>query len=92
MPPVPNPLTPAAGDGLQTLVDRVDLGQQCGRGVARRIGGHQARLIGQHDQQVGAGQQRHASGEVVIVTHFDFRRRHGVVFVDNRHNIGRQQS
>ena len=45
----------------------------------------------QNHQQIRRQQRRDQRGQFVIVAEFDFRERHGVVFVDDRHDAAIEQ-
>ena len=59
--------------------------------VPPRIGGVQALLIGQQNQQVGIDQVRHERRQIVVVADLDFLGRDDVVFVDDRDDLALEQ-
>jgi hypothetical protein len=73
------------------VIDAVDVFNQLGLRVVARVGGEQALLIGQQQQFIGAGEDRRQRGEIVVIADFDFGGRHGVIFVNDRHDIVIQQ-
>ena len=63
------------------VLDQVD---ERRRRVDARVGGVEAAGVGEQDEQVGAGQDRHLGGEEVVVAEGDLVGRRRVVLVDDR--------
>ena len=74
----------AAGDRLERGVDLRDLLDQRRVGVETRIGGEQARGVGEQHEHVGADEVRDQRGEPVVVAVADLVVGDGVVLVDDR--------
>ena len=64
---------------------------ELGVGIGARVGGEEAGLVGQQQQQIRLGQQRDQRRQVVVVADLDLGRRHRVVLVDDRHDAVFQQ-
>ncbi len=65
------------------IVEVVDFGDQFCAGVRARVGGKEAGLVGEDEQEVGADQGGDEGGEVVVVADFDLFGGDGVVLVDD---------
>jgi hypothetical protein len=68
------------------VVELDDLLDERRPGVEARVGGEQARRVGQQHQQVGLDQVRHECGDPVVVAEADLVVGDGVVLVDHRHD------
>ena len=92
MPPSPTPAAAGpADDDVLEVGSRGHLGDEpaatpVGRPVVQAVD------IGQQDQGIRADQVGHERGETVVVAEADLRGGHGVVLVDDRHDVELQQS
>ena len=84
IPPRPSVAAGAAGHGLQPRVAGAAFAHERCVGMAPRIGGVQARLVGEQHEHVGLDQVRDQRAQRVVVADADFIRGDGVVFVDDR--------
>ena len=73
-----------AGHGLELVVDLDDLLDQRRRGVEARVGGEEARRVGEQHEEVGVDQVRDQRREAVVVAEADLVVGDGVVLVDDR--------
>ena len=91
MPPVPSPLRlpPARARRSSSMCSTSGMSWRVG--VAARVGGEQAGLVGEHQQQVGLHQVGHQRRQVVVVAQLDLVGGDGVVLVDDRHDALGQQ-
>ena len=81
----------AAGHGFQLRVAGAGFVDELGIRMLARIGGIQSLLVGEDHQCVGLDQVGHQRAEGVVVAKLDLAGHHGVVFVDDRHHVERQQ-
>ena len=83
--------TRAPGHRFQRRIARAGLVHELGRRVAARVGGVQARLVGQDDEHIGIDQVGHQRAQGVVVAKLDLVIDHRVVLVDHRHHAQAQQ-
>ena len=72
------------------LGHRRDLGDELGAGAAG-LAGVEPVHVGEQHERVGVDDVRHQGGQPVVVAEADLVRGHGVVLVDDRHHVERQQ-
>ena len=85
MPPVPNrvPLPPAASHNAGGISGPVTSPTSCAARIHARVGGEQAGLVGEQDQQIGFDHIGDERGEIVVIAHADLLGGNGIVLVDD---------
>ena len=73
------------------MIDLDDLLDQRGRRIEARIGGEQARRVGEQHEQVGVDEMGDERGEPVVVTEANLVVGDGVVLVHHRQHAELQQ-
>ena len=92
MPPLPRSEPAPPASGLQRLVDLDDLLDERSVGVEPRVGGEQARRVGEQHEQVGADEVGDQRGQAVVVAEADLVVGDGVVLVDDGHHAELEQA